>query len=360
MLLCVRCVWEIGLWFALNVGKNLHWGGGEGAQFCIVNLWGRMQKANRSNFFDHIFKFRRSMKTTNITEEVRAILGTVHTLDGKFGAGYVNRLLRADDKFPIREPHRALPTYGVLAGINRERVKSLINWLIVNRYLSVSMGEFPVVSLSPKGQEQLQAGTPLEATWQEINNASMDVQLLETLRNMRRSVAEERNIALYFVFTDASMDEIVRQKPETPEALAQIPGMSEVKVKTYGEAILGAVQQHQVLCKETLQQQLAQRAASPRGQEIRRLHEAGLAVDAISEQMQLKRSTVELHLEALHLTHQINLVNWVAQHLHEMPALNMGIAYFRKWRDARLTEAQQALGLDYYTLRLCRWYALAA
>lgn len=300
------------------------------------------------------------MKTINITLEVHSILSSVQALEGKFGAGYVNRLLRADEKFPVREKHMALPTYGVLKEIPRDRLRGIINYLVLNRYLSVSTGEYPVIAPTLRGIEVLANQATIDVPYRDLNAANSDYALMETLRMLRVTLSSKRSIAPHHIFTDAAMEDIVRRKPETLEALAATPGLTLLQVEAYGEMIVETIKQDVEARKTALQEQLEQRAASAKGQMVKSLHESGLSVDGIAAKMNIKRGIAEYYLEALHVTGQINLVNWVATNLNEQPALNMGVAYFRKWRDARLTEAQQALGLDFYTLRLCRWYALAA
>ena len=45
----------------------------------------------------------------------------------------------------------------------------------------------------------------------------------------------------FVVFTDATLTAIAADRPTTATALLQIPGIGQVKVDRYGEALLGVV-----------------------------------------------------------------------------------------------------------------------
>jgi hypothetical protein len=66
-------------------------------------------------------------------------------------------------------------------------------------------------------------------------------ELFEQLRKLRREIAEEEDIAVYQVFTQASLFQFCEDLPTTEKQLRAIMGMGKVRVKKYGEAILKVV-----------------------------------------------------------------------------------------------------------------------
>ena len=67
--------------------------------------------------------------------------------------------------------------------------------------------------------------------------------LFEALRALRRSIAEERGVPPYLVFSDASLRDMARLKPRTREALLEVKGVGEWKSETFGERFLTVIRQ---------------------------------------------------------------------------------------------------------------------
>jgi ATP-dependent DNA helicase RecQ len=62
--------------------------------------------------------------------------------------------------------------------------------------------------------------------------------LFESLRILRRQVAEERNVPAYVLFSDATLREMARVRPGSPTALLGIRGVGERKLADLGERFL--------------------------------------------------------------------------------------------------------------------------
>jgi ATP-dependent DNA helicase RecQ len=71
--------------------------------------------------------------------------------------------------------------------------------------------------------------------------ASLDPQLFERLRQLRRELAEEEGVAPFMIFHDKTLRTIAGHKPVTLAALLEIPGIGAVKVERYGRRVLGVV-----------------------------------------------------------------------------------------------------------------------
>ena len=70
----------------------------------------------------------------------------------------------------------------------------------------------------------------------------VDEDLKEYLRQWRRAVAKEMNMASFVVLHDSSLDEICRQQPKSIDELLEVPGIGERKAETYGREILAALE----------------------------------------------------------------------------------------------------------------------
>jgi DNA helicase-2/ATP-dependent DNA helicase PcrA len=71
--------------------------------------------------------------------------------------------------------------------------------------------------------------------------SDVDVDLLDRLKDWRRSTAKEQQVPAYVVFTDATLTAIAEQRPADPSALVAIPGIGANKLDRYGAAVLALV-----------------------------------------------------------------------------------------------------------------------
>jgi len=67
--------------------------------------------------------------------------------------------------------------------------------------------------------------------------------LFEAFRVLRRSIAEERGVPPYLVFSDASLRDMARLRPRTRDELLEVKGVGEWKAETFGERFLLVIRQ---------------------------------------------------------------------------------------------------------------------
>ena len=71
--------------------------------------------------------------------------------------------------------------------------------------------------------------------------SDVDVELLDRLKDWRRSTAKEQQVPAYVVFTDATLTAIAEHRPADTSALVAIPGIGANKLDRYGEAVLALI-----------------------------------------------------------------------------------------------------------------------
>jgi ATP-dependent DNA helicase RecQ len=71
--------------------------------------------------------------------------------------------------------------------------------------------------------------------------AGVDRELFEHLRNLRRVIAEERDVPAYIVFSDATLREIARVRPAGLIEMKRIKGVGDRKLADLGKRFVGAV-----------------------------------------------------------------------------------------------------------------------
>jgi ATP-dependent DNA helicase RecQ len=64
------------------------------------------------------------------------------------------------------------------------------------------------------------------------------LQRFDALKAWRAEVAREHNLPAFVVFHDATLAQMARECPDTPDSLGGISGVGTKKLQAYGEEIL--------------------------------------------------------------------------------------------------------------------------
>jgi ATP-dependent DNA helicase RecQ len=72
----------------------------------------------------------------------------------------------------------------------------------------------------------------------ETDDSSLDERLLERLKRTRRKLAEERQVPAYVIFSDATLLELVRLRPQTLDEMIRVSGVGPTKLERYGRHFL--------------------------------------------------------------------------------------------------------------------------
>ena len=85
---------------------------------------------------------------------------------------------------------------------------------------------------------------PRRATQSKASEATevlRDSPLFEELKQLRRSLADERDVPAYVVFSDATLLAMVERRPTTGAELLSISGVGPKKLETFGDAFLDVI-----------------------------------------------------------------------------------------------------------------------
>lgn len=91
------------------------------------------------------------------------------------------------------------------------------------------------------GEEEMAAD--VHTTGKEAQNKE-DKALFETLRKLRKRLADEQGYPPYIVLSDKSLHELAAMRPTTLEAFGLIHGIGDFKVKKYGETFIRAIKRY--------------------------------------------------------------------------------------------------------------------
>jgi ATP-dependent DNA helicase RecQ len=192
----------------------------------------------------------------------RKILSAVARVRERFGAHHVVQVLRGkvDEKVTQFE-HHTLSTFGLLSETGKTTLLFWIEQLVNQGFLS-RHEDYKTLALTDSGQRLMRAIAPIpevilaqplvpdksiHETRQEplslgTTLGSLESRLFERLRVLRLTLARERRVPPYVIFSDATLRELCDRKPDSLKALASIKGVGDQKRETYGPQFIEAIQ----------------------------------------------------------------------------------------------------------------------
>jgi len=260
-------------------------------------------------------------ETFDGTIPAQKFLSCVHRIHAKngfgFGLNHIVDVLRGADTESIRQrSHNELSTYGIGRALKRDAWQAIGRELLRLGLIESAPGKFATLSLTLAGRDALRHRTPITLTKQiEVVEQSRDQKsrvgaiecdevLFECLRDLRRKLADERNVPAYVIFSDVSLREMARNYPTTATEFRRIPGVGEQKLKDFAETFLSEIKNYLIgNPRQTFSNRLDP-LPSPRGSRLNesqtetlRRFRSGESVEDISRARGFMRSTIYDHLE---------------------------------------------------------------
>lgn len=157
-------------------------------------------------------------------------------------------ILRGNRSSALLEKHYdELKTYGVGRSTPPAKWRAYLMQLIHLGAISKSYAPDEHLSVTPYGWSVLRGEKKLELALVKehddspaksrfkLSDSDAKDELFETLRELRKEIAQKENVPAYLIFSDKVLSEIAEQKPTSLEEFAEIPGIGNFKLKKYGE-----------------------------------------------------------------------------------------------------------------------------
>ena len=192
-------------------------------------------------------------QTWDGTEAVRKALSCVYRTGQRFGAGHVIDVLMGREDERVRQwGHDKLSTYGIGADIPEKEWRGIFRQMVALGLLAVdhAHGALTLAAASRpvlkggqnvplrRAPERRKAATPRSRKI-DADLSAEEHALFERLRAWRAATAKEHGVPAYVILHDTTLLELVRQRPQSTEAMRHIPGIGARKLENYGEALLG-------------------------------------------------------------------------------------------------------------------------
>ncbi|MDP3704986.1 MAG: DNA helicase RecQ [Legionellaceae bacterium] len=195
-------------------------------------------------------------KTEDATVDAQKFLSCIYRLKQNYGMNHVIDVLRGSESEKIKQfGHQRLSTFAIGKEKSSAYWKHLAWQLIHRNYCLQDLDHYNVLRLTAKavpvlrGQESISL-TMIRDTLKDASKKKKNRQavtatnspLFESLRALRRRLADEENKPSFLIFSDATLHEMVRIKPKTLEQLLSVSGVGQHKLQHYGRYFLEILQ----------------------------------------------------------------------------------------------------------------------
>ncbi|WP_047980592.1 DNA helicase RecQ [Ornithinibacillus contaminans] len=186
------------------------------------------------------------LEKEDITEEAQMILSCVKRMGERFGVSMTAKVLKGSKDKKVQEFNlHKISTYGLLSAYTEKDLTERIHFLVAEQLLATEEGKFPTLKLNQNSVDVLKGIRTVEMYTAPIPTGEEDdyyKDLFESLRALRKEIADEKNVPPYVLFSDATLKELSRYFPATREDMLEIKGVGEKKYDQYGEAFLHVIQ----------------------------------------------------------------------------------------------------------------------
>ena len=251
------------------------------------------------------------------TLAAQKLLSCVYRIREKngFGVGlnHIVEVLTGADTEKIRKwGDERLSTYGIGKEHGRPEWAAIGRELIRLGFLRQTTEKFSVLEITNEGRAALKERRKVtltrpvavpESKVHHVGEIACDETLFERLRELRKRLADERDVPAYIVFSDVALRQMARNYPESEREFARISGVGEKKLREFGEAFLNEIALHlatnprQIFADDSFITPPARKTSlNDTTRETLRRFRAGESVEQIASDRQITAGTVFGHL----------------------------------------------------------------
>jgi ATP-dependent DNA helicase RecQ len=223
----------------------------------LLAYFGETFGADSCGACDNCLEPRDTYDGTLVAQKLLSCVYRIRQASGfSVGLNHVVEVLTGAETERIRRwNHHQLSTYGIGRDLPRPAWLAIGRELLRLGHLAVSEGEFPTIDLTPEGLDVLRRRLsvaltrPMESpkarrVTRREGEIACDEILFESLRVLRKRLADERRVPAYIVLGDASLRQMARLYPSDVDAMNGITGMGERKRAEFAAIFAEAVASH--------------------------------------------------------------------------------------------------------------------
>lgn len=232
-------------------------------------------------------------------------LSAIYRLRQEAPMSVVIDVLRGSAKKELREKgYDQIKTFGAGRDFTQGEWQQYLQQLVNLGYIEIAYDQHNALKITEESAKILFENQPLELVRATSAKERADAdkvktqtrtkidkqrdELFESLRQVRKTLAQQFGLPPYIIFNDATLEAMAIERPQTPEELRRIPGVGERKLEDYGSFFLDAIQDfsgRSAPIRKRTTQELSME-----------LYRNGMTVEEIAQQRGLTPATILSHL----------------------------------------------------------------
>lgn len=186
-------------------------------------------------------------KLVDVTIDAQKIMSCIARTGQRYGKTVICDVLKGSKSEKILKAElNNQSTYGIMKEVTARHIFGTIDFLAEKEYIS-SDNETEVLKLLPKSRDVLFGRERL--VMKKVENSEKVVKthrpevpvnsdLLDALKTLRKSIASKKSVPAYVIFTDATLIDMCKKCPETPDEMLEVSGVGRTKLEKFGKQFL--------------------------------------------------------------------------------------------------------------------------
>ncbi len=201
----------------------------------------------------------REFETLDMTDAAKQIINCVYEAKGRYGRNIIIDTVAGAKTARLEEIGAVTyKSYGVLAAINKNLLRRLVEQLVLEGYLLVGdyqvlkMGDItelknPETKVLVKITDEDKLPQRAEKTKKKSNGkealTSAGFKLFDKFRELRLEIAREESMPPYIIFSDKTLIDMAVKVPMSKSEMLNVSGVGENKFNKYGERFLALIKE---------------------------------------------------------------------------------------------------------------------
>lgn len=202
---------------------------------------------------------KKPKKLFEAEESLQVLLKLIQKIGEKFDDTHIiNVLMGLETAQTIAYEHSKLSEFGLGVVEGENYWKSLVRQAVLNNFLSKDIDNYGLLSLTNNGRGFVEnpyslkfiLNEPIESAADDDEDdvkhgtGTLDTQLLQLLKDLRKKIAKQKNVPPFVVFQDPSLEEMCTHYPIAMDELKQISGVGNGKALKFGAPFLELIKKY--------------------------------------------------------------------------------------------------------------------
>ena len=186
-------------------------------------------------------------KLVDVTIDAQKIMSCIARTGQRYGKTVICDVLKGSKSEKILKAElNNQSTYGIMKEVTARHIFGTIDFLAEKKYISAD-NETEVLKLLPKSRDVLFGRERL--VMKKVENSEKVVKthrpevpvnsdLLDALKTLRKGIASKKSVPAYVIFTDATLIDMCKKCPETPDEMLEVSGVGRTKLEKFGKQFL--------------------------------------------------------------------------------------------------------------------------